>query len=820
MSTKFRSLFMIFVFFACSIRLGEAQVPGPVVGNMNPTGLASKTAELATLATGVYAVQETHLTTMGIARFKQELQWRKTGMKMQHGHPAPPKNNSLRTVGGKQTGVAYVSSYPCRAIPHHWSSAEYATGRCMTAAAYVQSRWITMGNVYGYSERSHSVEVQQQTAQLLSGLTSRIVDGAQGMRVISGDWNLERHNLPVADYWEAKGWWDAQKFALARWSQTPNSTCKHATIKDYVFLSPEVLPYVLSVDVEWSHFADHAVIMVHLSDLSRPPNVPMWRKPAQFGWPTKPKQTIDWPHHAAPSSDPDEWYRRIWENVEDFASSLCQANGLPKLHPHQRGRAQTTEVQWSQQQVAPVKPNRRGDIQSKLSMTCIQHSRWTKQLRRLQHMSRCSAHDTVTNMEHRASLWGKIRHAPGFSGGFVTWWAHLPKQFFETPAYLSCHPPGEGEANAIFLEFRRVYNALEESLIQAKAIHASERRLKDPLLIYRDLQKERAEPVQTIVVDTKTQVTQVEFVDDENAIICLDSQLPAGIHSIPVQGVQVAFTPLDEHTIGVHPTVAAACGSEITLQHTVADVSEILDAFAKEWSPRWQRNQAQNAEQWEPITNFMKLAMPRRHLNFPAITADQLRATVASKRKHAAIGPDGVSKTDVLHMPATALQDMAQLIQSLEQGSPWPTQLVTGHVAALAKTPMAQKVGQYRPICVFPILYRAWGSIRARQCLQYLASIVPNTMMGNVPGRSPQKLWYQVQQVVEHSFVYNAEVAGGVADIVKCFNALPRAPLMEIASHLGLPDAVVIPWAAALKHMQRRFQVQGCVGAGHCQHHS
>ena len=79
MSTKFRSLFMIFVFFACSIRLGEAQVPGPVVGNMNPTGLASKTAELATLATGVYAVQETHLTTMGIARFKQELQWRKQG---------------------------------------------------------------------------------------------------------------------------------------------------------------------------------------------------------------------------------------------------------------------------------------------------------------------------------------------------------------------------------------------------------------------------------------------------------------------------------------------------------------------------------------------------------------------------------------------------------------------------------------------------------------------------------------------------------------------------------------------------------------------
>ena len=70
---KFRAIIMMFVFFACSIRMGEAQVPGPVLGNMNPTGLAGKSAELATLAPGVFAVQETHLTPIGISRFKQEL---------------------------------------------------------------------------------------------------------------------------------------------------------------------------------------------------------------------------------------------------------------------------------------------------------------------------------------------------------------------------------------------------------------------------------------------------------------------------------------------------------------------------------------------------------------------------------------------------------------------------------------------------------------------------------------------------------------------------------------------------------------------------
>ena len=787
-------------------------MPGPVLGNMNPTGLAGKSAELATLAPGVFAVQETHLTTLGISRFKQELQWNKTGMKMQHGFPAPPKNNSLRTVGGKQTGVAYLSSYPCRAIPHQWSQSDFATGRCLTAAAYVQHRWITMGNVYGYSERSHSVEVQQQTAQLLSGLTSRIVDGAQGLRMISGDWNQERNNLPTADYWEAKGWWEAQRFAQFRWSQPPNSTCKHATIKDFVYLSPEVLPYVKSVEVEWSHFADHAVILVQLSDLSRPPNVPLWRKPAQFGWPAKSAKPIEWPHHASMSNDPDEWYRTIWQNVEEYASKLCEANGMPPLSPHQKGRATTTEVHWSQQQVTPMKPNRRGDIQSRLSMTCIQHNRWTKQIRRLQHMSRCSDVASVTNMEHRASLWYKIRHAPGFPGGFTSWWANLPKQFIATPVLLPCQPPDAEDAMAIFLEFRRVYSALEESMNQAKAIHAADRRQKDPLFKYRDLQRERAEPVQTIVTESQVDIVQVQHLDDMNTILTTDSPLPEGLHSIPIQGVPVSFAINDDHHIQVHPTIAAACGPSLQIQRTVAQVTDILDAFAKEWSPRWQRRQDQTEEQWEPIIGFMKHAVPPKETMFPAITADQLRRTVASKRKHAAVGPDGVSKADVINMPQSALIDMQRLITCLEDGMQWPTQLVTGHVAALAKTPTAQTVGQYRPICVFPILYRAWGSIRARQCLQFLESIAPTTMMGNVPGRSPQKLWFQVQQVVEHSYVYGTEVAGGVADIVKCFNALPRTPLLAIAKHLGFPIQVIRPWMSALHQMQRRFQVQGCVG--------
>ena len=91
-------------------------------------------------------------------------------------------------------------------------------------------------------------------------------------------------------------------------------------------------------------------------------------------------------------------------------------------------------------------------------------------------------------------------------------------------------------------------------------------------------------------------------------------------------------------------------------------------------------------------------------------------------------------------------------------------------------------------------------------------TMVPNTLMGNIPARSPQKIWFHVQQLIEHSYCTSSEIAGNVIDIVKCFNALPRWPLLQIARILGIPESVMTPWENALKQMRRRFQVRSCVG--------
>ena len=311
-----RSLCLLISVFAITMRIGEATTPGPalgpVLGNINPTGLMGKSNDVAQLPVGVYAVQETHLTGPGITKFRQELAWRKSQYNLCHGAPAPPKNSSLRTIGGKHTGVGFLSSFSCRSITNEWSPEDFQTGRCLAAAAYVQSRWINLGTVYGYGENRQAVQVQQNTGRLLEGLTKRIVDGATGLRMISGDWNLPREQIPQADYWEAKGWMEAQQLAAIKWNRPAQATCKRTTVRDYVYLSPEVIPYVIDVQLDWSYFTDHAVIQVHLSDLAKPPKMPMWRKPAPLPWP-KLEQQPEWNKHAQPSHDMDQWYKSVWK---------------------------------------------------------------------------------------------------------------------------------------------------------------------------------------------------------------------------------------------------------------------------------------------------------------------------------------------------------------------------------------------------------------------------------------------------------------------------------------------------------------------------
>ena len=123
-----------------------------------------------------------------------------------------------------------------------------------------------------------------------------------------------------------------------------------------------------------------------------------------------------------------------------------------------------------------------------------------------------------------------------------------------------------------------------------------------------------------------------------------------------------------------------------------------------------------------------------------------------------------------------------------------------------AATPAA-----FRPICVMSLIYRVWASIRAKQALQWLTQFAPPELLGSRPKKETTNLWFEVALQIEEGQWYNQEVVGVIADITKCFNALPRVPVWFLGRKLGLPNQLIVPWCQAVTCLQRRFKVDGGV---------
>lgn len=802
------------------MRLGEASNPGPIFGCFNPTGMMGKGDVISQLPQpSTWAVQESHLTSMGISKFKSELKWNNCDFKMVHGAPAPPKNDGLNTLGGKHTGVCFLSSYPCRSVPNDWTQSEFETARVQTSTAFVEGHWVTMGTVYGYA-RSWSVEVQQDTNKLLEGLTSRIVEGSKGYRIISGDWNITRDCIAQASHWESLGWREIQDLAKSKWGWVPQATCKKTTIKDFMFVSPELVPLVQEVILDRSYFPDHAVLMAKFSAFGKQPKIPKWRKPTSIDWSKTPNVTeesvVVGDEEYYQSLTNDQKYSVIFQSFEHAIDCELVMQGKPKLHSSQKGRAMTTEVSFQQDIVTPIKPNRKGDIQTDVVSSSLMFTRWTRQVRRLQHFLRCVLADksTTTVVEHKLNLWRKIRQATGFKPNFPGWWNAHSKVMIDTPVFLPDSPPDAVTTQAIFNEFLIEYQRFENLLKKERKDRAITRRERDHLVIFKDLKNDLAEPVQTLV--SEETVNFCGGGNEPNNGIWFQTtkslELTDNTHC-QIDGFNVQLEQIDtnKYRCNTLKDFEKISQSTVVTSRIVGDLNEMFQAFNDEWKEKWQRDHP-DPEAWNAIVDFAKVALPRGEYRFPKITVAQWKQTVKNKKHTSATGPDGISRADLLALPDSLTQKLIDLIETIEHEGQWPTQAMVGLVAALAKTPEAKHVRQFRPITILSMVYRVWSSIRTKQCLKIISHLAPTCMQGSLPQRSSKNVWYHLQGLIEYTFASEDSAAGAVIDIVKCFNCLPREPLLAIGIHIGLCSSVIRPWAAALTSIQRRFTIRSAVG--------
>eukprot|EP00438_Fugacium_kawagutii_P035576 Skav200694 [mRNA] locus=scaffold343:58478:63264:- [translate_table: standard] len=403
---------------------------------------------------GVWGFTETHMTRPALTKFHHELKFHDIKASISHGHFAPPVSQSPGTLGGKATGTAVLSHSPLRPLTQEWDEQLWSSGRLHAAATLIQQRWLKLGVAYGHAKNPHLPTTVAQTDAVLAQLTDRIVHQSYGFRAIVGDFNNSQGNLPQFDIWRREGWVELQEYALAKWGRPIQYTYKQVSTIDFVWISPELVPYLRDVQIDSSYFVDHSIVFGLFSFEGTIPSVPVWRKPLPMPWSQVPETfapsiQVDTTHGS------DQFMHNLFIEVESAVDDALRSGNHQGLLPQQKGRCATTAPVYKRHQVTPVRPGTTGTPEIKFHGEHFQYTQWVRQLRRLHSLclGLAKSDPSPTHLVNMQRLWDSIRAAPGFPKGFPRAWQDRSVKLPGSPTHLPRTLPKCGVAEIIFASF-------------------------------------------------------------------------------------------------------------------------------------------------------------------------------------------------------------------------------------------------------------------------------------------------------------------------------------------------------------------------------
>ena len=93
----------------------------------------------------------------------------------------PPES----AIGGKQLGVGFLTSLPCRAMTRTWKDDQWKGCRVHASCFQLGTRWVQGGVTYGHAAQPTTQETRSRTNELSSLLHERLVLQSQGLLGIS-----------------------------------------------------------------------------------------------------------------------------------------------------------------------------------------------------------------------------------------------------------------------------------------------------------------------------------------------------------------------------------------------------------------------------------------------------------------------------------------------------------------------------------------------------------------------------------------------------------------------------------------------------------
>ena len=813
MPSLFRAFFHIFLILCC-VRVGEAKVPGPKpetawsIGVVNPSGIQGKYQLLSDVHTDILAVSESHHTQASLNALQRS--WRATHSSYRSviaGAPMRPRSHA--SDAGEWAGVLMAAGHPMRSLNVPWPADLYESGRISFASTFCNEVWVSGGVIYGYPSGKTHIDALDRTNAMLDFAAACILD-MSGPRYLCGDWNHELSQLSACTTLAAHGWQEVQDLEFQRTGQDVRHTCKRTSRKDFLWISPELVSWFLGLSLDFDSFADHATLHARFKG-GGPCSVRyLWPCPMPVPWATC---SLDFPPVDFAHGDPTQTYHHLWQVVE----SQAQESLGTEWNPTMGGRAAQTKPRKRVGWPAPLRRSRSNEVQPAFFGFSVQHTRWFRQLRRIQ--AYCSwarnlsiRPATVGASVHGLALWQSVLRSPGFGSSFQIWWPgrayHGPFDPLEIPTW----PPSWEVAVCVYDAMLCEVRLLEARLNAARRSKHTHDRHLDANLVFKDVKRPFAAPVETLLHTQSATVLHVE--SDELKVSfaqpChFDDSLP-----VQVSDQTRAVLAFDTDALWLADVSEIAPGDTVTQSKPLGNLDLIFAAFHEQWQTRWGRHDQIPNSHWQQLVDFSTRVLPHHDFEHLTLTPAHLRAETKRKKQRSATGLDGVSRQDLLLAPDAFWDSVISLYHRAESDGTWPAQILAGKVTSLAKCPGASTVNQYRPVTVFGLLYRLWTSIHARRLLDFADTWIHDGIQGNRRQRQTAHLWRCIALGMEDARASHRSLHGLVADIEKCYNCFPRWPILMMSARCGVPPPVNFAWAGALNSMVRHFRVRDSLSGG------
>ena len=808
-------------------RVGEADNPGPLqIGSFNPGQIFNHEATVVEWSDGIWTASETSHTLPAMLASKAT--FRKNGINSWWSKPVNSHSSNAGSFRGKASGTAIFSQYNIQPYPCELPDDVFQSSRLTEALVDVgEGLKIYVASLYG---PTHNRTLQDPWALLykIFGCACDHAASYQGPAVITGDLNACLQDIELWKVMETKGWHDAALHYSIRTGIPPQATCRGNSRKTFILINTAMLQALQSCEVvEDFSFDSHPLLLAKFDLCAMKRNRSVWSIPITtdhllFDTELLRQNDILVNHDREPKfqdaldrCDSDAVYQQLNLAFEDIFAKSCidvVGNKVP-FPPGCRGRGRM-KLWKTKPPVAPHIPKARdGDFDVSVNQPSMSIRRRTKQIRRI--------HCLVGQLEasHRkgtllspssVDLWSAILDAPGYHRGFKQWILD------ELGTFVPLRCPGVQYATYL-LKICKAKLQDEISEYQKMMSKSRERAVTEDMarggkLTFASTRDPQVPPFSCIQDTLTIPISPIRWRKEGNSILIANEGLHSLDPSFPVwfQGQKAFITKICDRQVTLDRKVVNRDADNLFLRQTqiVADPAQVHDRTRSEWSKLWQREGPEDCnEDWHDAFAKITSLQDCPSCDFQPFESATWKVNVKSGKKSAR-GACGFSTQELLLLPPILESWLFRFFDMIENGkAEWPKFLNIARVILLGKDEKVPVSPMHvRPITILPRLYRSWARFRGLQVIQHLNSLLPPEIATISAGVSADCICAFVLDKLESAIEGGDSTCGVIIDLVKCYNLVPRRPLIAACIKFGVPakylNALWSMWSQLHRHLE------------------